>query len=165
MPLKDTIKNDMKTAFKAGDTATRSTLTMLLSVIQNRELEKRAKLMKSGQATEAEVAEKSLLTDEETVDAISSELKKRKDAVAQYEAAGRTELAAGESAEMTVLMKYMPEQLGEDEVKKIIAEAVSATGAEGPKDLGKVMGAVSQKTKGKFDGARASQLVKEALGA
>lgn len=165
MSLKDTIKDDMKTAFKAGDTVTRSTLTMLLSVIQNRELEKRAKLMKAGAITEAEVAEKSLLSDAEVTDAIMSELKKRKDAVAQYESAGRPELAAGESAEAAILMKYMPEQLSEDAVKALIAEAIASTGAAGVGDMGKVMGAVTPKTKGKFDGARVNELVREALGA
>ena len=165
MSLKDTIKEDMKTAFKAGDTATRSTLTMLLSVIQNRELEKRAKLMKSGAATEAEVAGKSQLTDEETIEAVSSEMKKRKDSAAQFIAGGRPELAASEEAEASVLMKYMPEQLTEDAVKALITEAIAATGAAGVKDMGRVMGAVAPKTKGKFDGARVNQLVKEALAA
>ncbi|MEK7638313.1 MAG: GatB/YqeY domain-containing protein [Patescibacteria group bacterium] len=169
--LKDTIKEDMKTAFKAGDTVTRGTLTMLLSVIQNRELEKRAKLMKSGAVAEVEVAEKSQLTDEEVVEAISTEIKKRKDAAAQYEAAGRTELSAGETTEAAILMKYMPEQMSEDAVKALIAQAIAETGAAGltgkagAKDMGRVMGAVAPKTKGKFDGSRLNALVKEALGA
>jgi hypothetical protein len=163
MTLKDTIKEDMKTAFKAGDNMTRSTLTMLLSVIQNRELEKRAKLMKAGATTEADVAEKSLLTDEETIDAIASEIKKRRDAFTQYDAAGRPELAASERAEADTLMKYMPEQMAEDTVKALIKEAIASTGAAGAKDMGRVMGAVAPKTKGKFDGARLNQLVKEAL--
>ena len=163
MSLKDTIKEDMKTAFKAGDTATRGTLTMLLSVIQNRELEKRAKLMKSGVATEADVAAQSLLTDEEVTDAIGTEIKKRKDAASQFEAAGRAELAAGETAEAAILMKYMPEQMTEDAVKALVTQAIADTGAAGPKDMGKVMAAVAPKAKGKFDGSRLNALVKEAL--
>ncbi len=163
MSLKDTIKEDMKTAFKAGDTVTRGTLTMLLSVIQNRELEKRAKLMKAGATAEAEVATQSLLSDEETIEAISSEIKKRRDAAQQYEAAARPELATSEKAEAEILMKYMPEQLTEDVVKALIAEAIASTGAAGAKDMGRVMGAVAPKTKGKFDGGRVSELVKEAL--
>lgn len=161
--LKDTIKEDMKVAFKAGDKATRSTLTMLLSVIQNRELEKRAKLMKAGAVTEADVAVQSLLTNEEIIDSVSSEIKKRKDAAAQYEAAGRAELSAGETAEAALLMKYMPQQLSEDAVKALIAQAITETGAVGAKDMGRVMGAVAPKTKGKFDGSRLNALVKEAL--
>lgn len=164
MSLKDTIKADMMTAFKAKDSVTRGALTMLLSVIQNRELEKRAKLMKAGATSEADVAEKSQLTDEEVMDAIGSELKKRKDSITQYASAGRPELAAGEQAEADVLMRYMPEQMSEDDVKKIIAEAITSTGAAGAKDIGKVMGAVAPKTKGRFDGSRVNALVKEALG-
>lgn len=165
MTLKDTIKDDMKTAFKAGDTATRSTLSFLLSVLQNRELEKRTRLMKAGATSEVEVAEKSQLTDEEVIDAISSEIKKRKDSIGQYEAAGRAELADGEKAEVQVLMRYLPEQLTEDDVRALIQDAVASTGASSAKDMGKVMGAVSPKIKGRFDGGRASELVKEALGA
>ena len=164
MTLKEKLKEDVKAAFKAGDTATRGTLNLLLSVIQNRELEKRTKLMKAGATAEAEVAEKSQLTDEEIVEAISSEIKKRKDAIAQYGAAGRPELAESESAEMNVLMRYMPEQMGEDEVKKLITDAIASTGASSAKDMGKVMGQVAPKTKGRFDGTRLNELVKEALG-
>jgi len=176
MSLKDTIKEDMKTAFKAGNTVTRGTLTMLLSVIQNRELEKRAKLMKArlaedsksrqaGATSEADVAEQSLLNDEELIESVSSEINKRRDSATQYEAAARPELAVSEKAEAEILMKYMPEQLTEDVVKALIAEAIASTGAVGAKDMGRVMGAVAPKTKGKFDGARVNQLVKEALSA
>ncbi len=157
--LKDTIKEDMKTAFKAGDTVTRGTLTMLLSVIQNREIEKRTR---TGEAE---------LTDEEVVAAIGTEIKKRKDAAAQYEAAGRAELSSAETAEAAILMKYMPEQMSEEAVKVLIAQAIAETGAAGlastagVKDMGRVMGMVAPKTKGKFDGARLNELVKEALSA
>lgn len=161
MSLKDTIKDDMKAAFKAGDTATRSTLTMMLSVIQNRELEKRAKLMKAG--TAGDIAVLSLLTDEEVTDAVSTEIKKRKDAAAQYKTAGRDESSESETKEAQLLMKYMPEQMDEVAVKALIKQAVKDTGAAGAKDMGRVMSAVAPKTKGKFDGARLNALVKEAL--
>ncbi len=165
MSLKDTIKEDMKVAFKAGDTVTRSTLVMLLSVIQNRELEKRARIMKAGVVSEADVAAQAVLTDEETMEAVMSEIKKRRDAVVQYEAAGRPELAAAEKAESETLTKYLPEQLTEDAVRALITEAIASTGAAGIKDMGRVMGAVAPKTKGKFDGTRVNELVKEALSA
>lgn len=165
MTLKDTIKEDMKAAFKSGDQATRGTLSLLLSVIQSRELEKRARLMKAGATTEAQVAEKSALTDEEVVEAVTSELKKRRDSITTYEAGGRPELAAAERAEAEVLSRYLPEQLSESDVEKLIADAIAATGAVGPREMGKVMGAVTPKTKGRFDGTRVSELVKRALGA
>jgi uncharacterized protein len=165
MTLKEKIKDDMKAAFKAGDTQARGTLTMLLSVIQNRELEKRTRLMKAGASVESEVAEQSQLTDEEIVDAISSEMKKRRESVATYTDGGRPELAASEQAEIEVLARYLPEQLTEEAVHALIAEAVAQTGAASPKDMGKVMGVISSKIKGRFDGLRASELVKAALGA
>lgn len=165
MSLKATIKDDMKAAFKAGDQVTRGALTMLLAVIQNRELEKRTRLMKAGVVTEADVATQSELTDEEVIDVVSSELKKRRESITTFTEAGRPELAAAEQAEATVFAKYMPEQLSEDVVKQLIAEAITATGAVGPKDLGKVMSAVTPKTKGRFDGAQVSALVRAALGA
>lgn len=163
MSLKDTIKDDMKAAFKAGDSASRGALTMLLSVIQNRELDKRAKLMKAGATAEADVAQQSLLTDEEVIDAVSSEIKKRRESASTYEQGGRPELAAAEQAEIAVFQKYLPEQLSEDAVRALIAEAIAATGAAGPKDMGKVMGAVTPKTKGRFEGAKVNELVKAAL--
>ena len=153
MALKDTIKEDMKAAFKAGDTMTRGTLSFFLSVVQNRELAKRAK---TGAPAD--------LTDEEVIEALSTEIKKRKESIATYESGGRPELAASETAELAILQKYMPEQMAEDDVKKLIADAITATGAAGPKDMGKVMGKISAAIKGRFDGSRASALVKEALG-
>lgn len=164
MTLKEQIKDDMKAAFKAGDQGTRGALTMLLSVIQNRELEKRAKLMKSGTASEADVAAKSELTDEEVVDAVASEVKKRRESITTYEQGGRPELAESERAEAAVLSRYLPEQLSEVAVKQLIADAVKATGASAG-DMGKVMGKIAPAIKGRFDGARANALVKEALGA
>jgi uncharacterized protein YqeY len=148
MTLKEKIKEDMKTAFKAGDTVTRGTLSMLLSVIQNREIEKRTR------------GEEPELSDQEVTSAIGTEIKKRKDAASQFESAGRPELAASEKAEAEILMRYMPEQMGEDEVKKLIADAI----AGGAADAGQVMRVISPTIKGKFDGARASALAKEALG-
>jgi len=153
MTLKETIQADMKTAFKAGDQTTRGTLSLLLSVIQNRELAKRAK---TGAPAE--------LTEEEVVEAVSSEIKKRKESIATYGAGGRPELAAAESAELAVLQKYMPAQMPEDEVRKLIAAAIAATGASGAAGIGNVMGKIAPAIKGKFDGARANALVKEALG-
>jgi len=152
MSLKDKIKADMTAAFKAKDTATRGTLSMLLSVLQNREIDKRTRTGESE------------LTDEEIVQAISSEIKKRKESAATYEQAGRADTAAAELQEVAVLMRYMPEQMGEDEVRALIKEAIATTGATSVKDMGKVMAQVAPKVKGKFDGAQVNELVKQALG-
>jgi uncharacterized protein YqeY len=154
MGLKEKIQEDMKAAFKAGDQAARSTLSLLLSVIQNRELAKRAK---TGKAEE--------LTDEEVMEAVAGEAKKRRESIATYEQGGRPELAENERTEAEILSRYLPQQLSEDDVKKLIADAVAATSAAGAGDIGKVMGKIAPAIKGRFDGARANTLVKEALGA
>ncbi|HXV27282.1 MAG TPA: GatB/YqeY domain-containing protein [Candidatus Paceibacterota bacterium] len=160
--LKDTLKDDMKAAMKSGDARAKSTIAMLLSAVKNRELDKRSKLAKAG-TPDAELDASSALTDEEVVEVIGSEIKKRKESIATFEQAGRAELAEGEKAEMEVLVKYLPEQMGEDEVRKLVTEAVAETGAATPKDMGKVMAKVSPKTKGRFDGSRLAELVKESL--
>lgn len=163
MSLKETIREDLKNAMKAQEAETKSTISMLLSSIKNRELEKRGKLAKEG-TDEAALDEKSSLTDEEVIEVVSSEIKKRKESIATYEDAGRTESAESEKKEVQVLSRYLPEQLSDDEVKELIAQAISQTGASALGDMGKVMGAVSGKTKGRFDGKRLSEMVKEALG-
>ncbi len=163
MALKDRIKEDIKNALRAGDSSLKMTLGMVQSAIKNRELDKRAKLSKSG-TPQTELEQASQLTDEEVLEVIGSEIKKRKDSIEQFTQGGRPELAKGEQDEIEMLNIYMPAQMPEEEVKKLIASAVASTGAAGPKDMGKVMGAISAKIKGKFDGTRASALVKEALG-
>lgn len=152
----------MKAAMKAGDSATKTTISMLLAAIQNRELEKRGRLSKSDMPT-SELDAASALTDEEVVQVLGTEIKKRKESITTYEAAGRAELAAGEKQELAVLAKYLPEQMGEDQVRELIRQAVGQTGAASPKDMGKVMAAIAPKTKGRFDGARLAELVKQAL--
>lgn len=162
MSLKDTIREDLKGAMKAGEKEKKSTISMLLSSIKNRELEKRGKLAKEGTA-DAELDEKSSLTDEEVVEVVSTEIKKRQESITTYEDAGRSELAAGEKREAEVLSKYLPEQMDVSDVEKLIAGAIEQTGASVPGDMGKVMGAVSPKTKGRFDGKQLAEMVKEAL--
>lgn len=160
--LKDTMREDMKTAMKAGDAVTKGTVSMLLAAIKNRELDKRGRLAKSDVPT-AELDAASALTDEEVIEVLGTEIKKRKEAITTYEAAGRAELAAGEKAELAALSKYLPEQMDEGVVIKLIAEAKAATGAFGPKEMGKVMAAVAPKVKGRFPGDRLAELVKQAL--
>ncbi len=166
--LKDKLQADVKEALKSGNAAKRMTLGMILSAVKSRELDKRGRLSKthstgSGQADAAKLEEESKLTDEEVVEVLSSEIKKRKDSVDQFEKGGREDLAKKEKEEMAMLMEYMPEQMSEDAVREEIKKAISATGASGPKDMGKVMGTISPKIKGKFDGSRASAMVKEEL--
>lgn len=147
MNIKEVINNDFKIAFKEKDDATRSVLTMLKSAIKNKEIDLRVEN----------------LSDEQVADVIISEAKKRKDSVEQYRAGGREDLAQNEEKEVSVLMKYMPKQLSEDEITDLVDQAISEVGAKDIKDLGKVMVALKDKTKGKADGSVVSGMVKKKL--
>jgi len=158
--LKEKIQGDVKEALKAGDAKKRVVLSSLLSAIKNRELEKRSKLAKAGEANPDTA---SALTDEEAVEVISTEIKKRKESVETYTKAGRPELAEGEQAEIEVLMVYMPEQLSEDAIRTEVQAAIEQVHPLGAKDMGKVIGAVMPKVKGRADGQLVSKIVKEEL--
>jgi uncharacterized protein len=163
MTLKEQIKNDIKEAMKAGDAQRKTVLGMLSSGIKNRELEKRSKLIKGG-VTDAAVADKeSELSDEEVIESVSSEIKKRKDSIAAFEGAGRPELAEGEKQELEVLKHYMPEQMSEEQVRAEIKAVIDSMPGVTVKDMGKVIGQVMPKVKGKVDGQLVSQIVKELL--
>lgn len=150
MEPKEKIQSDLKQALKEGREIEVSTLRMLLAAITNKEIEKRKK--EEG------------LSDEEIIVVVSAEIKKRREAKVQYEKGERPELAEKESCELEVLLKYMPEQLSEEDVKKLAEEAVQKVGASSPADFGKVMGVLMPQVKGKADGAMVSGIVRELLG-
>ena len=160
--LKEQIQNDIKEAMKSGNSAKRMALGMVMSTIKNKELEKRSKLSK----TENDVTkldEISKLSDEEIIDVVSSEIKKRRDSIVSYQSGGRPELAEKENEEIGFISIYMPEQLSEDAVREEIKKIIAEVGASSIKDMGKVIGAVMAKIKGKADGQLVSQIVKELL--
>lgn len=155
--LKEKLQTDTKEAMKAGNAVKRMVLSLVSSAIKNKELQKRAK---SGKAEE--------LNDEEVLDAISSEVKKRKESIESYEKAGREEMAQKERDELNILMEYMPEQMSEDEIrteaKKVIRQlADGANPPAGGKEMGKVLGTLMPRLKGKADGQIVSRIVKEEL--
>ncbi len=160
--LKDKLQQDMKDALKSGDAQKRMTLGMVLSAVKGRELDKRSKLSKSGIEI-ANLEEQSKLNDEEIIEVLSSEIKKRKEAIEQFQKGGREELAQKEMEELSMLMEYMPAQMSEAEVMAEVKKAIAETGASGPKDMGKVIGAVMARVKGKADGQLVSKLVKDEL--
>lgn len=160
--LKQQLKDDLKEALKAGDAKRRTVIGMAMSVIKNRELDKRGKLMKGG-ADASTVDAASELTDEEVIEAISSEVKKRKESITTFEQAGRSEMAAGEKEEMEILMKYLPEQLPEDQIRDIVKKAVADVKPADMKEMGKVMAAVMPHVKGKADGQVVSRIVQEEM--
>lgn len=160
--LSQKLTEDMKAAMKSGDSQTLSTVKLLISAIHNKEIEKRTKLSK--QISDAkELEEKSRLTDEEVIEVISSEIKKHKDSIAAYESA-RPDLAEKEKQELEILKKYAPKELSEQAIKTIVKAKIAETSASSVKDLGKVMGRVTQETRGRADGALVKKIVEEELG-
>ena len=110
-----------------------------------------------------EINKKSELTDDEIIGIVSKQIKTRKESIAEFEKAGRDDLAIKTKNEITILEKYLPEQLTEDEIEKLVVEAISESGATSPKDMGRVMSILRPKTAGKAAGKLVSDIVKEKL--
>ncbi len=164
MATKQQIKSDVVAAMKAKDSDLAGVLRLALAAIASREKEKHYAIAKENpNLSEEELKIQEELSDQEIVDVLASEVKKRRDAIALYEQGGRPELAEGEKKEITVLQKYLPEQLSGEQLRAMVAEAIAATGAKEVKDMGRVMAELSPKTKGRADGAEVSKIVKELL--
>ena len=165
MSLKERIQADIKKAMPEKDQLKVSVLRMLMAAVFNKEKEKRAKLSKTKDppAGGEKLDELSKLTDEEIIEVISSESKKRQDSIEQYEKGNRQDLADQEKKELEILMKYLPEQMTEEEIRKLVKEKVEELGASGSKDIGKVMGALMPQLKGKADGTAVNKIVQEEL--
>ena len=148
MPLREQLRDDLAAAMRSGETLRRDTLRMTLSSLAlfEKELKHDA-------------------TDEEALGVIVKSVKTRRESVDAYTAAGRSDLAAAEEAEIAILAAYLPAQLGDAEVDALVAEAIAATGAASPKEMGKVMGWLGPKTKGRVDGKVLSGKVTAALAA
>jgi uncharacterized protein YqeY len=144
--LTDQLQDDMKSAMREGDGLRRDTLRMVIAAAQNAAKDKRAPL-----------------SDEETLEVLGREVKKRRESIAAYQGAGREDLAAKEQAEIDILAPYLPEQLGEDEIRVLAREAVAASGATSPKDMGRVMSQLMPRVKGRADGKLVSRIVNEEL--
>jgi hypothetical protein len=150
--MKEKILQDMKEAMRSKDELKLSVLRMLSSAIHNKELEKRAK---SGKAEE--------LTEEEAAAVIRSEAKKRRDAIAEFEKGGRKDLAEKESAELKILEEYLPQELPDVEIEKIILEVIGQLKEITQKDFGRVMGEVMKRVRGQASGNRVGAMVKKFL--
>jgi uncharacterized protein len=147
--LKQQLKDELKQAMLAKDTEKTSVLRMVLSAIGYFEIQK------GGAGYEA--------TDEDVMAVLQKEAKQHKDSMEQFNNAGRDELAAKEEAELAMLQTYLPKQMSEEAIQKLVSEAIQQTGATSIADLGKVMSALMPQTKGNADGALVSKLVREAL--
>ena len=146
MSLKNRITEDMKTAMRAKDTARLGTVRLLLSAMKQKEVDERV-----------------VLTDADVLAIIDKMMKQRRESIAQFEKAGRNDLADGEKAEIAVLSAYLPQQLSEAEVGQAIAAAIVETGAAGAKDMGKVMALLKPRFAGRTDMGKVSGLVKAKL--
>lgn len=151
MSLKDQISEDIKAAMKAKDKVRLETVRSIKKVILERESSVRA----TGQDT---------LTAEQELEVLTQLAKQRKDAIAQYQQAGRDDMADAEAAELAIIEEYLPAQLSDEEVAAVIDALIAKTGATSPKDMGKVMGPAMKELKGKADGAKVQALVKAKLG-
>lgn len=159
------IKKDLISALKEKNESAVSTLRMVTSSIFNKEMEKRVEILKKEpNLTEDQLKEKVKLTDDEAIEVLSSEVKKRRDSITQFEQGGRPELAASEKKEMEVLMKYMPKELTEEEIRKIVKDSITKAGVTDMKGIGLVMKEVQPQTKGRADGNLVAKIVREELG-
>jgi len=148
---KQKLQEELKQSMLAKSELKTSVLRMLLSAINYYEIQK------GGAGYEA--------NEEDVLSVIQSQAKQRRDSIEQFKNAGRQELADKEQKELELLQVYLPEQMGEKEIKKLVKEAISQTGAVSMQDMGKVMGALMPKVKGKADGNLVSKLVRESLSA
>ena len=140
------MQTDITAAMRSGDALRRDTLRMAESAIYN-----------------AEKRDRRTYTDDEVAGVLAREVKTRRESVEAFRKGAREDLAAKEEAEIAILSVFLPEQLSEAEISTLVAEAVAATGAASPKDMGKVMGWLAPKTRGRADGRLVSQLVGKAL--
>ena len=146
MTLKAQISEDMKTAMRAKDSVRLGAIRLLLSAIKQRELDERIEL-----------------TDADVITVIEKMLKQRRDSIAAFESANRTDLADIEKFEVTVLQTYMPKQLSDEQLNQIITQVIADSGATGAKDMGKVVGLVRPLVAGVADMGKVSGLIKSRL--
>ncbi|SFI32213.1 hypothetical protein SAMN05216304_102248 [Bosea sp. OK403] len=149
--LRERFTADLKEAMKAGEKGKVSTIRLITSALKDKDIEARG-------------LGKPETTPDEILALLQKMIKQRQESIAIYDANGRPELAAGERAEVEVINAYLPKQMSEDEVKAVIAAAVTESGAASVKDMGKVIAILRAKFAGQMDFAKASGLVKAALG-
>jgi len=148
MALKEKLTEDMKAAMKAreGGKKRLSVIRMVRSSLKNVEIDKKREL-----------------SEDEVLEILAKEVKKRKDALEEYMRAGRQDIADGLNEEITILMEYLPQQMSEDDVRSLVNEVITEVRPSGPKDMGRVMSALMPRVKGRADGKLVNRIVKEIL--
>ncbi len=147
MSIKEQLKQDTIAAMRSGDSETRNTLRMLSAAIKQVEIDTRTEL-----------------DDEAVLNILTKQAKQRRESIADFEKAGRAEMAAEEKQELAVIESYLPQMMGLDEVETIAAEVIAELGVTDMKGMGQVMGALMPRLKGKADGRVVNQAVRELLG-
>jgi len=169
--LREKINEEIKKAMQEKSELLLLVLRGINAAIKNKEIEKRTKLSKTsafaGASADKEKLEKlekeSKLTEEEVIDVISAEAKKRRDSIVEFKKGNRNDLVEKEGKELEILKRYLPEQMSEDQIRKEAKKVIAEIGAVGPKDTGKVMSALMFKVKGKAEGSMAGKIVGELL--
>lgn len=146
MSLKDQLNESMKTAMKARDDLRLSAVRMVRSMVKNREID-----------------QKKELNDQEIIEVISTLVKQRRESIRMYREGNRPDLVEKEEAELEVLLGFLPVQLGSAEIEALVDRIIAETGAQGAKDMGRVMKALTPLTAGKADGKAVSDTVKQKL--
>jgi uncharacterized protein len=150
MSLKEKIDLDLKNSMKSGDKTRLNAIRSIKASLLEKEVSIR-------------VGGKGVLSDEQEVEVLVSLAKKRRDAIEQFTAGNRPDLAATELAELTIIEEYLPEPVSDDELRAIVQDIVAKTGATSMKDIGKVMGQAMKALKGKADGTKVQEIVKSLL--
>ena len=146
MSIKETLQDDLKKAMRSGDVMRRSVIRMLRSEIHNREIESRSEL-----------------DDAATIQLLGRQAQQRRDSIEAFEKAERDDLVQKERAELAVIMEYLPAELSGEELTEIVRGAIEQVGAGGPQDMGKVMGAVMPKVRGRAEGREVNRIASELL--
>jgi len=142
MSLKEKITEDMRAALRSGDKAKLKLIRMLRSEIRYKEIDNGSEL-----------------EDDDTIEVLSSALKKRKEAIEEFKKGGREDLVSQEEEELKIILSYLPEQLSQEDLEKLDDEKIAETDAQSPRDIGKVMRAVMPEVKGRADGKKVNHLV------
>jgi uncharacterized protein YqeY len=146
MSLRQRLEADMKEAMKARDAERRDAIRYVLSVVKNAEIDKRRDL-----------------NEDEEVQLLRTQVKQRQDAIEQFRNGGRDDLAEREASQVALIETYLPQQMSDDELAAFVRQGLEETGAQGPKDMGKVMGLLNKRSEGRVDGRRLSAAVRDAL--
>lgn len=146
MSLKEQLANDLKEAMKAKDPIKKNVVTMIRAEIKQVEVDKRVDL-----------------GDEGIIEIIARQVKQRRDALSEFEKGGREDLIEQAQQEIKILTGYLPEQLTEEEIQRLVKDAILEVGAQSMKDMGKIMAVLMPKTKGRADGKLVNEIVKKEL--